>query len=183
MKIVISDIETEGLDDCKKLWLCGGKDLTTGEIHKFENCHEDPVAKAAAIKWYESADLIVGHNFVQFDAPMLNKLLKPRLIDPRKIIDTVIISRLVDYDIPIPKGAKKRHSLQAWGMRLGKYKGEFNEFDKFSNEMVELRRHDADPRRPLRCLQSNFARALLSHHRAPVARYTRPPPGQNPKDR
>ena len=70
MKIVISDIETEGLDDCKKLWLCGGKDLTTGEIHKFENCHEDPVAKAAAIEWYESADLIVGHNFVQFDAPM-----------------------------------------------------------------------------------------------------------------
>jgi len=137
MKIVISDIETEGLHDCKKLWLCGGKDLTTGEIHKFENCHEDPVAKAAAIEWYESADLIVGHNFVQFDAPMLNKLLKPRLIDPRKIIDTVIISRLVDYDIPIPKGAKKRHSLQAWGMRLGKYKGEFNDFDNFSNEMVE----------------------------------------------
>jgi len=137
MKIVISDIETEGLHDCKKLWLCGGKDLTTGEIHKFENCHEDPVAKAAAIEWYESADLIVGHNFVQFDAPMLNKLLKPRLIDPRKIIDTVIISRLVDYDIPIPKGAKKRHSLQAWGMRLGKYKGEFNDFDKFSDEMVE----------------------------------------------
>ena len=137
MKIVISDIETEGLNDCQKLWLCGGKDLTTGEIHKFENCHEDPVAKAAAIEWYESADLIVGHNFVQFDAPMLNKLLKPRLIDPRKIIDTVIISRLVDYDIPIPKGAKKRHSLQAWGMRLGKYKGEFNDFDNFSDEMVE----------------------------------------------
>ena len=99
MKIVVSDIETNGLQDSDKLWLCGGKDLTTGKIHKFENCHEDPVARAAAIKWYEEADLIIGHNFIQFDAPMLNKLLKPRLIDPTKVIDTLIVSRLVDYGI------------------------------------------------------------------------------------
>ena len=137
MKIVISDIETNGLEGSDKLWLCGGKDLSTGEVHKFENCHEDPVAKAAAIAWYESADLIVGHNFIQFDAPMLNKLLKPRLINPQKVIDTLIISRLVDYDIDTPKGAKFPHSLQAWGIRLGKYKGDFHEFDKFSDEMVE----------------------------------------------
>jgi len=137
MKIVISDIETNGLEGSDKLWLCGGKDLTTGEIHKFENCHEDPVAKAAAIEWYESADVIVGHNFIQFDAPMLNRLLKPRLIDPKKIIDTLVISRLVDYDIDTPKGAQFPHSLQAWGIRLGKHKGDFHEFDKFSDEMVE----------------------------------------------
>ena len=137
MKIVVSDIETNGLEGSDKLWLCGGKDLTTGEVHKFENCHEDPAAKAAAIEWYESADLIVGHNFIQFDAPMLNKLLKPRLIDPKKIVDTLVISRLVDYDIDTPKGAKFPHSLQAWGIRLGKHKGDFHEFDKFSDKMVE----------------------------------------------
>ena len=68
---------------------------------------------------------------------MLNKLLKPRLIDPRKVIDTLIVSRLVDYDIDIPKGAKSPHSLDAWGRRLGKHKGDFHEFDKFSDEMVE----------------------------------------------
>ena len=137
MRIVISDIETNGFNDSAKLWICGGKDLTTGEISRFDNCHEDPVARREAIKWYESADLIVGHNFVQFDAPMLNKLLKPRLIDPRKIVDTLLISRLVDYDIETPKGAKFPHSLQAWGIRLNKHKGDFHEFDKFSEEMVE----------------------------------------------
>ena len=137
MRIVISDIETNGLNDSDKLWICGGKDLTTGEISRFDNCHEDPVARREAIKWYESADLIVGHNFVQFDAPMLNKLLKPRLIDPRKIVDTLLISRLVDYDIETPKGAKFPHSLQAWGIRLNKHKGDFHDFDKFSEEMVE----------------------------------------------
>ena len=137
MRIVISDIETNGLNDSDKLWICGGKDLTTGKISRFDNCHEDPVARREAIKWYESADLIVGHNFVQFDAPMLNKLLQPRLIDPRKIVDTLLISRLVDYDIETPKGAKFPHSLQAWGIRLNKHKGDFHEFDKFSIEMVD----------------------------------------------
>ena len=137
MRIVVSDIETNGLGDSNKLWICGGKDLSTGEVKRFDNCHEDPVAKAEAIKWYEAADLIVGHNFVQFDAPMLNKLLKPGLIDPRKVVDTVIISRLVDYNIAIPKGAQYPHSLKAWGIRLNKHKGDFNDFSKFSIDMVD----------------------------------------------
>ena len=33
MKIVVSDIETNGLESSDELWLCGGKDLTTGEVH------------------------------------------------------------------------------------------------------------------------------------------------------
>jgi DNA polymerase-1 len=95
------------------------------------------VAKAEAIKWYESADLIIGHNFIQFDAPMLNKLLKPRLIDPKKVVDTLLVSRTVDYDIAIPKGARSPHSLDAWGRRLGKHKGDFHDFSQFSDQMVE----------------------------------------------
>ncbi len=68
---------------------------------------------------------------------MINKLLQPRLIDPKKIVDTLLISRLVNYDIETPKGAKFPHSLQAWGIRLNKHKGDFHEFDKFSIEMVD----------------------------------------------
>lgn len=136
-KIVVSDIETNALEGSDKLWLCGGKDIATGEVYKFENCHDDPVAKAEAIKFYEACDRIVGHNFIQFDAPELNRLLKPRLIDPSKIIDTVIVSRTVDYDIDIPKGARTPHGLDAWGMRLGKYKGDFKDFEQFSQEMVD----------------------------------------------
>ena len=44
MRIVVSDIETNGLNDSDKLWICGGKDITTGEISRFDNCHEDEVA-------------------------------------------------------------------------------------------------------------------------------------------
>ena len=137
MRIVVSDIETESISNCEKLWLCGGKDLSTGEVTRFDNCHEDPVAKAEAIKWYEAADLIVGHNFLQFDAVQLNRLLKPKLINPKKIIDTLLVSRLMDYDMQIPKGAKSAHSLQAWGIRLGEYKGDFHDFSQYSEKMVE----------------------------------------------
>jgi hypothetical protein len=144
MKIAVSDIETNTLVGSDKLWLCGGKDLKTGEVYKFEKCHEDPVAKAAAIEWYKSLDYIVGHNFVQFDGPELNRLLEPKLIDPKKIIDTLLVSRMINYDIPIPKGAKFPHSLQAWGIRLGVYKGDFHDFANFSDEMVEYWLGDLD---------------------------------------
>ena len=144
MKIAVSDIETNTLVGSDKLWLCGGKDLKTSEVYKFEKCHEDPVAKAAAIEWYKSLDYIVGHNFVQFDGPELNRLLEPKLIDPKKIIDTLLVSRMINYDIPIPKGAKFPHSLQAWGIRLGVYKGDFHDFANFSDEMVEYWLGDLD---------------------------------------
>lgn len=134
---VVSDIETNGLDDSDKLWLCGGKNLDTGEVYKFENCHEDMVAKAAAIDWYSSCTTIIGHNFISFDSVQINRLLKPRLIDPSKVIDTLVVSRLVNYGIDIPLGSKSPHSLDAWGRRLKLHKGDFHEFDKFSQEMVD----------------------------------------------
>ena len=136
MKIFMRDIEKNRLNNSDKLWIYGGKEFTTGKTVRFDNCHKDEVARRDAIKWYESADLIIGHNFVQFDAPMLNKLLKPRLIDPRKIVDTLLNSRLVNYDIETPNGAKFPHSLQAWDIRLTKHKGQFLEFDKFSIKLV-----------------------------------------------
>lgn len=144
MKIAVSDIETNTLVGSDKLWLCGGKDLKTGEVYKFEKCHEDPVAKAAAIEWYKSLDYIVGHNFVQFDGPELNRLLGTRVIDPKKIIDTLLVSRMIHYDIPSPKGTGKPHSLKAWGIRLGVHKGDFNDFENFSDEMVEYWLGDLD---------------------------------------
>jgi len=137
MKIVVSDIETNGLDDSDKLWLCGGKDIKTGETTRFDNCHSDPVAMREAIKWYKSCDLIIGHNFIQFDAVQLNKLFGSRVIDPFKVLDTLIISRTVDYDIDIPKGAKSPHSLAAWGIRMGLHKGDYHDFSQYSQEMVD----------------------------------------------
>ena len=143
MRIATVDIETDGLDNPDSIWLCGGKMLDTGEVFQFENIHEDPVARKAATDWHLSLDKMVGHNFIQFDLIHLNKFLCKRL-DPTKVIDTLIISRMVNYDILTPQGGKNPHSLLSWGIRLGVHKGDFNDFSSLTDEMIEYWRGDLD---------------------------------------
>ena len=136
MRIAYCDIETDAIDNPDKCWLVGGKMGDTGEVFKFENIHEDPVARKAATEWHLSLDKMVGHNFIQYDLPLLNKWLDSPL-DPRKVIDTLVVSRTVDYDVPIPLGGKGPHSLKSWGIRLGVHKGDFDDFDNFSQDMID----------------------------------------------
>lgn len=143
MNILISDIETNALDHPDKFWLCGGKDVDTGEVFQFENIHADPVARKQATELHLDYDLIVGHNFIQYDLPLLNQFLDDR-IDPRRVIDTLVISRLANYDILTPQGSTGPHSLKSWGIRLGVYKGDFHDFSALTDEMREYWRGDLD---------------------------------------
>jgi hypothetical protein len=86
---------------------------------------------------------LVGHHIVGFDLPVL-KLMG--LLDysigypghpstlfgrPCTITDTLLWSKLLNAD------RFGGHSLDAWGKRLGNYKGNFNDWSKFSPEMLE----------------------------------------------
>lgn len=143
MRIVVSDIETNAIDDPDTLWLHGGTDLKTRERFQFEPFRGEK-EKQEAIEWSESVDLWIGHNFISYDAKQLNRLLRLRLIDPTKVIDTMVVSRLLHYDRPTPPGCKSGHSLKAHGIRLGIHKGDFNKFDEYSEEMVEYWKGDLD---------------------------------------
>lgn len=143
MRTLISDIETNALEHPDKFWLCGGKDADTGEVFQFENIHADPVARKQATELHLDYDLIVGHNFIQYDLPLLNQFLDDR-IDPRRVIDTLVISRTVDYDILTPQGGRGPHSLQSWGIRLGVYKGDFHDFSELTDTMREYWLGDLD---------------------------------------
>jgi DNA polymerase I-like protein with 3'-5' exonuclease and polymerase domains len=89
-------------------------------------------------------DLWFGHHFLGFDAPVVNRLLRPDLIPLDRVIDTLVVSRLVEYDRYIPKGCDSAHSLEAHGRRLKKFKGKFNKFDEYSQEMVDYWEQDLD---------------------------------------
>lgn len=142
-RIAVCDIETNAIEHPDKIWLVGGKLLGSDEVFKFENIHEDPVARKAATEWHLSLDKMIGHNFIQYDLPILNKWLESR-IDPTKVIDTLIISRLVDYDILTPLGGKGPHSLKSWGLRLGVHKGDYTDFENFNQEMIDYWYGDLD---------------------------------------
>ena len=143
MRIAFCDIETNAIEHPDHCWLVGGKMADTGEVFEFRHIDRDPVARKAATEWHLSLDKMVGHNFIQYDLPLLNRWLdKP--LDPRKVLDTLIVSRTVDYDVPTPVGGKRPHSLKSWGIRLGVHKGDYNNFTEFNDEMVEYWRGDLD---------------------------------------
>lgn len=144
IKIIISDTETTPIPKhgpTEKMWIFGGMDYDTGEITRFEPFRgKKEIDKA--VEWASTVDLWVGHNFISFDIPQIAHHVEPKLINPKKVLDTLIVSKLVKYDRMIPKGAKSAHSLDAHGIRLGVHKGSFNKFDEYSEEMVRYWEQD-----------------------------------------
>ena len=100
-----------------------------------------------ALGFLEVADILVGHNIIGFDIPIIKRLYP--WFDPRGvIIDTLILSRLYHpnlFDIDkvsnkIPSKLYGSHSLEAYGHRLGEYKGDFGketDWKEWSQDMQE----------------------------------------------
>ena len=112
MKIVL-DIETNSKHD--KIWLAVTRNIDTGEVKSWKEA-------SGLQKYLDSCDLIIMHNGICFDAPVLRETWKT-LIMPSQVCDTLVLSRLLS---PSLEGG---HSLDAWGKRLGFPKGEFNDWD------------------------------------------------------
>jgi len=134
-KIVAMDIETESLDP-QYIWVICAEDVDTGERETFCNLTTIPEERDRFVRYVNDIDNFVFHNGLGFDVPVINKLLG-QVIDPQKVIDTLVVSRLVDYTLD---GAG--HSLKAWGKRLGDFKIGFNDFTKLSDEMIEYCEQD-----------------------------------------
>lgn len=101
------------------------------------------------------ADLVIGHNIIDFDLLAL-ALVYPwfKLKKSCVIRDTLVLTRLMwphikdrDFELAkkgrLPKKLIGSHSLEAWGYRLGKYKGDYKgPWDKWSQEMQEYMDQD-----------------------------------------
>ena len=135
---VVADLETTPIEDygrTDKLWLYGGKDLDTGEVYCFKP-FESEQQKKEAIEWSAGVDLWVGHNFLDFDMVQASRHLKPGVINPNKVLDTLVVSRLIHYGMnPVKGSSSGPHSLESWGIRLGLHKGNFKDFSNYSEEM------------------------------------------------
>ena len=102
-----------------------------------------------ALGWLEVADVLVGHNIVGFDIPVIKNIY--HWFNPSGIImDTLLLSRLyhpnlLDIDKAhawkhMPLQLYGRHSLEAYGYRLGEYKGNFantTDWKEWSQEMQD----------------------------------------------
>lgn len=115
-KRFVLDIETDSKKS--KIWMVVIKDIDSGEVI----CHTEKESLVTSLKHCE---LLVGHNLIGFDVPVLKKLWG--MVFPSTMIlqDTLLMSRLYKPDL------ENGHSLESWGVRLKKpkdnYKGQWEE--------------------------------------------------------
>jgi hypothetical protein len=145
---LVFDIETDGLlDDVTRVHCLGIYDLDAKETYVF-NDQGDQQPLTRGIQMLEDAECIIGHNIIGYDIPVL-KHLYPWFTAP-PAIDTLVISRVIHSDIlavdnkrqwkTMPVQLYGRHSLEAYGHRLGEYKGCFGkdtDWKEWSPEMQE----------------------------------------------
>jgi hypothetical protein len=125
MKLVF-DIETDGLyQDSKNIWCM----VAIDEDDNSYSFKQDEIDKG--IELLKSADVIIGHNIIGFDVPVIKKLTGVDLYQHTKILDTLTLSRLFH---PTREGG---HSLEKWGYKLNYHKAEQPEFDCYSDDMLD----------------------------------------------
>lgn len=119
MRKIILDIETNSTHD--KIWMCVTREVG-GELTVWKEA-------SGLQKYLDSCDLIIMHNGICFDAPVLRRSWNITM-KQSQMYDTLVSSRLLS---PSLEGG---HSLEAWGQRLGFPKGDFKDWDAgYSPEM------------------------------------------------
>jgi len=152
MKKVIFDIETDGLyHNVTTIHCVTLHDLDTSETLVFnDQGNRSPIS--TAINFLDGADWVIGHNIINYDIPVIQKFY-PFFQPSGKALDTLLLSRLrfpnllsADSKVAnIPPKMYGKHSLEAWGYRLGEQKGEFGkdtDWKQWSPEMEEYNVQD-----------------------------------------
>lgn len=146
--MLVFDCETNGLlHDVSTIHCIAIYEAAKKETFVFNNEGGKCPPITEALHWLSSADVIVGHNIIGYDIPVLRKVYS--WFDPcRNVIDTLTLSRhfhpnMMDIDkrrnVPrMPLQLYGRHSLEAYGYRLGEYKGEFGKTTDWSDWSQEM---------------------------------------------
>jgi len=147
---LVFDLETNGLlNDVTRIHCLAIYDSTTDEIETYNDEKNNKYSISEGIGKLLVADTIVGHNIIGFDIPCISKLYN-YFTPTARIIDTLVLSHLYFPNLlerdskklksNLPLQLRGRHSLEAYGYRLGEYKGEFgktSDWSEWSQEMED----------------------------------------------
>ena len=157
--MAVFDLETNGLlkdatrIHCLSIYWEKDKRVETFNDERYSESPKDlPMANnsiTTGLGYLEVADILVGHNIIGFDIPII-KSIYPWFSPRGTIIDTLLLSRLyhpnlLDIDKKhnwnhMPLQLYGRHSLEAYGYRLNEYKGNFGkttDWSEWSQEMQD----------------------------------------------
>jgi len=155
MNVQIFDLESDGLlNEATKVHCGVFKNITTSVVTKFR-----PEAIKDMISFMDSIDVLIGHNVIGFDFPLLERLYNYKY--KGKKVDTLVMSRLLNPKRLVPPqcpNKKAPHGVEAWGYRVGRGKPEHNEWGVFSEEMLHRCSEDVE-------IQHLIYKALLDEAR------------------
>jgi len=146
-KYLVFDLESDGLYDKVTKVHC----IVIHDVGSNETFSYGPDCIADAIAHLATADVLIGHNIIFYDIPVLNKLYS--FTTTSKIIDTLICTRLIwpkeklyELDLEqyseVPPHLRGSASLKTWGWRLADHKIEFKDFSEYSSEMLAYCKQD-----------------------------------------
>jgi DNA polymerase I len=184
---LVFDIETDGLYDKVTKVFC----IVIYDINREETFAYGPDRIDDALAHLATGDVLIGHNVIFYDVPVLQKLHSFNC--KARILDTLICTRLIwpkeklyDLDVQlypeVPKNYRGMAGLKAWGYRLSDNKIEFKDFSEYSEEMLvyckqdvsvtsKLWKHIANQDYPEQALklEHDFALAINKQIRAGVS--------------
>ena len=139
---LVWDIESDGLyDQVTKIHCIVIYDLNLKQTFSY-----GPDLIGDAIKHLCNADVLIGHNILFYDCPVIEKLTQTNFTG--RIIDTLICTRLIwpkellyeldtEQYTEVPKKLRGSAGLKAWGYRLADNKINFKDFSEYSQEMLD----------------------------------------------
>lgn len=137
---LVFDCETNGLlPVLNRVHSLVIRDVDTGEMFSCSD-HNGYLPIQTGLDLLAKADLLIGHNIINFDIRALGNVYPNfRIKDTCKVYDTLIVSRVLAPELEpvddqkyshIESKYRGKHSLAAWGERLGVQKIKFLEESK-----------------------------------------------------
>ena len=148
--MLVFDIETNGLlYDVSKIHCISTFDTKEEKTYVYNDQNDETPSIRDGINQIMEADTLAGHNLIVYDLAVLRKLSDGFHTDAT-VIDTLVLSRLYHPNLMeidkkrqwrhMPLQLYGRHSLEAYGYRLGEYKGDFgknSDWQEWSQEMQD----------------------------------------------
>lgn len=159
------DVETDGLlDSLTRIHSLVLRDLDTGEVKSYrrDGTPAQDALMIDGVRILNDASLRVGHNIIKFDELALAKCYPAIFVPnpaPSRIRDTLILTRLIRPNVKdkdmlrvkrgnFPGKLIGSHTLEAWGYRLGFWKGDYSAI-----KLTELKEQNPElPRAELEAL-------------------------------
>ena len=128
MKLVW-DIETDGIE-ATRIWCLCAHDVDSGIEYKFSDYDDDLLGSREALALLAKADVHIGHNLIGYDLVQVSKIWGFELQPHQKVYDTWVMSQTLRFR------RNHKHGLGGWGQHLGNNKIDFDDWDKYSKEML-----------------------------------------------